>query len=191
MRLNETYSKIRIGKNLSGAFPIRNGLKQEDALSPLLFNFALEYSISKVQENKEELELNGTHQLLVCADEIYLLGENINIIKNAEALLDASKENGLEVNSEKTRYMFMCRHQTAGQSNYIRVANEFFEEVAKLKFFELYNFILYIYIIVKSQTNGTTAEICGRLYALRCMVSIFERNHVKYHRPHNGSSKHL
>jgi hypothetical protein len=48
--------------------------------------------------------------------------------------LDASKEIGLEVNSEKTKYMFMSRHQTAGQSNYIRIANKFFEKVAKFKY---------------------------------------------------------
>jgi hypothetical protein len=62
------------------------------------------------------------------------LGENINIIKNAETLLDASKEIGLEVNFEKTKYMFMSRHQTAGQSNYVRVANKSFEKVAKFKY---------------------------------------------------------
>jgi hypothetical protein len=48
--LNETYSKVRVAKLLSDKFPIRNGLKQGDALSPLLFNFPLEYAIRKVQK---------------------------------------------------------------------------------------------------------------------------------------------
>ena len=70
MCLPETYSRIRVDKNLSDMFPIRNGFTQGDALSSLLFNYALDYANRRVQVNQDVLKLNGTHQLLGYADDI-------------------------------------------------------------------------------------------------------------------------
>jgi hypothetical protein len=107
MCLNETYRRVHIGKNLSDKFRIQISLKKEDTLSPSLFNLILEYAIRRVQENQEELKLNGTHQLLPYAD--------VNISEeNTEALLDASMEVGVEVNPEKTKYMPKSRCKKAG-----------------------------------------------------------------------------
>jgi hypothetical protein len=104
------------------------------ALLPLLFNFALEYAIRRVQENQEGLKLNGTHQLLGC-DDVNILGENMDTIQeNTEALLNVGKEVGLGVSPEKTKYVLMSRCRKAGQKHGIKIVNSTFEDVAKFKY---------------------------------------------------------
>jgi len=79
MCLNETYSTVWVGKNLFDMLPIKNGLKQGDALSSLIFNFAAEYAIWKVKVNQDGLKLNVTYQLLVHAANV--LGGSVYTIK--------------------------------------------------------------------------------------------------------------
>jgi hypothetical protein len=137
MSLNESRSNVRIGKHLSDRCPIQNCLKQGDSLLPLLFNFALEYAFRKVEENQVGLKLNETHQLPACADDVNILGDNIDTIKKiAGTLIDASKEVGLEINVEKTKYMLLSRHQNVGQNRDIKIANTSFENMSPFKYLE-------------------------------------------------------
>jgi hypothetical protein len=92
-----------MGKHLSHSSPIQNGLKQKDALSPLLFYLALEYAIRKVQEKQVGLKLNLTYQLQAYADDVNRLGDNIDTKKkNTETVSDASRDIGLIINIQKT-----------------------------------------------------------------------------------------
>jgi hypothetical protein len=93
MCLNEMCSRVRIGKH---------SIKQGEVSTPLLFNFSLEYAISKVQDNKARLKLNVTHQLFAYADDVIFPRYNTDTINiSTETLIGASKEDGLEVIREK------------------------------------------------------------------------------------------
>jgi hypothetical protein len=116
-------------------FPIRNDLKEGDALTPLLFYLALEYAIKRVQVNQDGLKLNGTHQLLAYADNISILKGSVHTVKeNAESLVVAIKEVGLEVNADKTKYMVMSRDRNAGRDDSVKIDNSSIERVEDFKY---------------------------------------------------------
>jgi len=84
--LNETYSKVRVDRTLVDMFLIKNGLKKADALLSLLFHFALEYVIKKVQVNQDALKLSGTHQLLGYTDDFNILDGNVLLLREMQKL---------------------------------------------------------------------------------------------------------
>jgi len=81
MYLKEIYSTVWVGKHLNDMFPIKNGLKQGNALTLLVLNFALVYDITQVLVNQDGLKINHTHHLLVYAVDVRILGRNIHTIQ--------------------------------------------------------------------------------------------------------------
>ena len=126
MIVTETYSRVLVGKNVSDRFPIRNGLKQGDPLSLMLFSSPTQYAIRRVQVNRNGLKLNGTHRLLVYADDVNILGGSIHTLKeNAETLVAATRKIGLEVSANETKYMVMSRDHNAGRIHSVKRVKEF------------------------------------------------------------------
>jgi hypothetical protein len=119
---------------LPDSFLIQNGLKQGNALSPLLLNFSLGYSIRKVEENQMRLKLNGMHYLQVYPDDVNLMADNINH-REKQKRTEGSNVVGLEVNGGKTKYMLLSHHQNAGQIHYTKIATRSFENVVELIYF--------------------------------------------------------
>ena len=100
----------------------------------MLFDFALQYAIRRVQVNQDGLKLNGTHQLLAY-DDVNILGGSVDTVKkNAEASVAATKEIGLEVNAYKTKYMTVFRDQNTGRMNGMKIDNSSIERVEEFKY---------------------------------------------------------
>jgi hypothetical protein len=134
MCLNETYGKVHVGKLLSDDFPIQNGLKTRTCSITIAFQsfFTIHH-----QESPRKLSQFGTEwdtSALAYAD-VNLLGDSVNTAnENTETFLEASRDIGLEINAEKTKYMIMSHHLNSGQNCIIRIANESFEKVTKFKY---------------------------------------------------------
>jgi len=135
MSVNEIFSSVRVGMNMCDRFLIKHGLKQGDALTPTLFNFDLEYAIRSVQANQDDLKLNGTNEFLAYADDVNILEGSIPTLKeNAEALVAATRVNGMEVRADKSKYMNMSRNQNAGRIQSVRIDNSTFERAQIFKY---------------------------------------------------------
>jgi len=81
------------------------------------------------------LKLNGIHQLLAYANDVNILGGSIHTLQeNAEALVAATRQTGLEISADKTKYMVMSRDQNAGRNHSVRINNSTFERVEEFKY---------------------------------------------------------
>jgi hypothetical protein len=111
-------------------------VKPEGVSSLFFFVFALEYAISKVQEDQVGLTWKGIHQRLACTRDINLLRNNILVqsMKKTATLIDCSKEIGLEINVERIKYMLLFRHQNAAQNQHIKIDNRAFGNVARFRY---------------------------------------------------------
>jgi hypothetical protein len=116
-----------------------------------------------IQENQEGLILTCTHQLLAYADDVNIVGDNIDTIqKNTKTILDASKEVGLEVNPEKIKYMLVSHSKKAGQKHSIKIANWSFKNVAKFKYLGT----------TTSDQNCMSEDIKSRQFGNACYHSV-------------------
>ena len=101
----------------------------------MLINFALEHAIRRVRVNQDGLKPNGKHQLLTYADDVHILAGSMHTLKeNAEALVAATRETGLEVSADNTKCMVMSRDQNAGRIQSVRIDNTTFERVEEFKY---------------------------------------------------------
>jgi hypothetical protein len=121
-------------------FTIKNGLKKRDALRPLLLNFASEYAI-RIQVNQDDVKINGAHQLSVYTDYVNILGGSVHTVKGKAVALVvtvvvASKDSGLEVNADKTKYMVMSAEQLAGQHHSMMTGDRSFERAEQFRCLE-------------------------------------------------------
>jgi hypothetical protein len=88
-----------------------------------------------IQVNQDGLKLNGTHQLLAYADDVNILGRSVHTLReNSDALVVATNEIGLEVNTNKTKYMVVCRDRNAGRGHGVKINNSSIERVEEFKY---------------------------------------------------------
>lgn len=136
--LNKTMVKVKVGNVLSREVQVNTGLRQGDTLSPIIFNLVLEKVIRMMNITPDEgVKLDGTSiSILAYADDIVLLGNNINTVKSlCERLIIAARRVGLQINEEKTEYMEISRQRYRGQvEDFLKVGPYSFKNVSQFKY---------------------------------------------------------
>lgn len=139
---------------MSDSFKIRKGLKQGDGLSPLLCSFALEYAILKIKVDKKRLSLNGLNQLFVYADDVNLIGDDIDALQsNTYVLVETFDGIGIQINIDEAKYIITSRNTKNEGNKNIKFRDEVIEKVNKFQ---------YLGANLTSK-NEVTEEITGRL----------------------------
>lgn len=127
---------VRIGADLTEEFDVVTGLKQGDALSPVLFNFVLEYAIRKVCALNGGVNINGQHKVIGYADDLALLGERKqHVVDSVSCLQQEASKIGLSINHDKTEYLHMRRYRNLKQKREdLAVGNTIYKGVAKFRY---------------------------------------------------------
>jgi len=109
---SNTNLKVRFWQETSTQFKVQTGLRQGDALSPMLFNLTLEKVVRDMTKERK-MNLGELNVLLAYADDIVIMGNSRDeVIQTTRKLLKTSKRMGLEVNQQKTKYNCMSRTDT-------------------------------------------------------------------------------
>jgi len=154
---------------ISEPFIVKNGLRQGDALTPVLFNLALEENIRSVPRG-QRMEVNEGYTCLAYADDLVLLGDTRqDVIQTLIDLMNASKQMGLSVNQEKTKYMFLSRKTKSEEDmKDLEVDGLAFQQVSSFKYLGVY----------VNNTNCMHEEIKLRLQSANkayfAMLSLFK-----------------
>lgn len=117
MTVAESQCRVRVERSLSESFHVSSGVRQGDGLSPVLFNLALEFVFRKASLPQDDYLLNKSLQVLAYADDICILGHNATTVQDCFSKLDEEgRKIGLQVNTDKTKYMVMAK-ETSGTDN--------------------------------------------------------------------------
>lgn len=161
----DSRSRVRVGDMVSDIFDINNGLRQGDALSPLLFNVALEKATRAAELVVEMYTQRGPQLILAFADDIDIVGTSTIKVKEQFTRLEKeSQKMGLKINEEKTKYMHIARQAGRDRVGQNVTMGEFnFERVNSFK---------YLGAILTSE-NDTSEEIKARIQSgNRCMYAL-------------------